>query len=146
MRSNAQAVLLGGLIAGTIDIGAAAIINHVSPYIILQAIAGGVLGKDSFHEGVPAAVLGLLLQWAMSLLIAWIFVVAARRLPGLKRYWLPAGLAYGVLIFFVMNYVVVPLSALRHTPHFTAARFIENMLAMLLFGAIVAYFCARAKR
>ncbi len=52
------AVLLGGFIAGTIDIGAAALINTVSPYTIMQAIAGGVLGKDSFHQGMPAAVTG----------------------------------------------------------------------------------------
>jgi hypothetical protein len=44
-----------------------------------------------------------------------------------------------------MNYVVVPLSALRHTPHFTAARFAENMMAMMLFGVIVAFFARRAR-
>jgi hypothetical protein len=144
-RSMLAAGALGGFIAGTIDIGAAALINKVSPYIILQAIAGGVLGKASFGEGTPAALLGLLLQWAMSLLIAWLFVFATRALPVLKRRWLAAGLAYGVVIFFVMNYAVVPLSALKHTPHFTAARFMENMIAMLLFGAIVAFFARRAR-
>jgi uncharacterized membrane protein YagU involved in acid resistance len=144
-RSMLAATALGGFIAGTIDVGAAALINKASPYIILQAIAGGVLGKASFSEGTPAALLGLLLQWAMSLLIAWLFVLASRALPVLKRRWLAAGLAYGVAIFFVMNYVVVPLSALKHTPHFTAARFIENMIAMLLFGAIVAFFARRAR-
>jgi uncharacterized membrane protein YagU involved in acid resistance len=144
-RSTLAATALGGFIAGTIDVGAAALINKASPYIILQAIAGGVLGKASFSEGTPAALLGLLLQWAMSLLIAWLFVLASRALPVLKRRWLAAGLAYGVAIFFVMNYVVVPLSALKHTPHFTAARFIENMIAMLLFGAIVAFFARRAR-
>jgi uncharacterized membrane protein YagU involved in acid resistance len=138
------AVLLGGLIAGTIDIGAAALINSASPYVIMQAIAGGVLGKDSFHEGLPAAALGVFAQWLMSLLIAWIFVFSTRWLPGLKRWWLPAGLAYGIPVFFVMNYVVVPLSALKHTPHFTATRFAENMLAMMLFGVIVAFFTRRA--
>lgn len=144
-RSMLAATALGGFIAGTIDIGAAALINKVSPYIILQAIAGGVLGKASFSQGTAAALLGLLLQWAMSLLIAWLFVFTSRALPVLKRRWLAAGLAYGVVIFFVMNYMVVPLSALKHTPHFTAARFIENMIAMLLFGAIVAFFARRAR-
>jgi uncharacterized membrane protein YagU involved in acid resistance len=145
MRLVLVPVLLGGFIAGTIDIGAAALINGVSPYIIMQAIAGGVLGKDSFHEGVPAAILGLLLQWTMSLLIAWIFVFATRWSPGLKRLWLPAGLAYGIPVFFVMNYVVVPLSALKHWPHFTPAHFAENMLAMMLFGVIVAFFARRSE-
>ncbi|MFZ0869604.1 MAG: hypothetical protein WAM90_02635, partial [Rhodanobacter sp.] len=51
--------------------------------------------------------------------------------------------AYGVVVFFVMNYVVRPLSAAWPKTHFTPAGFVENMLAMLLFGLIVAY-CARA--
>jgi hypothetical protein len=63
----------------------------------------------------------------------------------LKRQWLAAGLAYGVVVFFVMNYVVVPLSAIGRVPHFTAARFIENLLAMLLFGVIIAFFARSAQ-
>src|SRR5438552_2068657 len=58
----------------------------------------------------------------------------------LKRWWIAGGLAYGVGIFFVMNYVVVPLSAVHRVPHFTVQTFVENMLAMLLFGVIVAWF------
>lgn len=141
-RSLLARILLGGFIAGSIDIGAACLINRVGLIVILQAIAGGILGRDSFHDGLPAAALGLALQWAMSILIAAIFVYSTRWLSLLKRRWLAAGLAYGVVIFFVMNYVVLPLSALGRAPHFTALRFVENLLAMLLFGVIVA-FCAR---
>jgi uncharacterized membrane protein YagU involved in acid resistance len=84
--------------------------------------------------------LGLALQWAMSVLIAAIFVLASRGLLVLRRAWLTAGVAYGVVIFCVMNYLVVPLSAVEHAPHFTALSFAENMLAMLLFGVIIAFF------
>ena len=141
-RLSLTPILAGGFIAGTIDIGAACLINQVDPIIILQAIAGGILGRQSFRDGLPAAALGLVLQWVMSVLIAAIFVYATRWLTWLKRQWLAAGLAYGVVVFLVMNYVVVPLSALKHSPHFTASRFVENLLAMLLFGVIIA-FCAR---
>jgi hypothetical protein len=135
-------ILLGGFIAGTIDIGAACLVNRVGVIIILQAIAGGILGRQSFHDGLPAAALGLALQWLMSILIAAIFVLSSRWLPWLKRQWLAAGLAYGVAVFLVMNYVVLPLSALGRAPRFTASTFAENLLAMLLFGGIVAC-CAR---
>jgi hypothetical protein len=37
------AILLGGFVAGTLDIGAAALINVASPILILQFIAGGLL-------------------------------------------------------------------------------------------------------
>jgi len=51
-----------------------------------------------------------------------------------------------VIILFVMNYAVVPLSAWKPTPHFTSTKFAENMAAMLLFGLIVAFFARLAIR
>jgi len=134
------AILLGGLVAGTIDIGAAALINFASPIRILYFVAGGLLGKSALAGGASIALLGLVLQWLMSLIIAAVYVVAGRRLPILRRRWLVGGLAYGVVTFFVMNYVVVPLSAWAKAPTFTVEKFVENMLAMLLFGLIVGYF------
>jgi len=134
------AILLGGFVAGTIDIGAAALINMASPILILHFIAGGLLVKAALAGGTSVALLGLVLQWVMSLIIAALYVVAARRLPILRRLWIAGGLAYGIVIFFVMNYVVVPLSAWAKWPRFTAETFAENMLAMLLFGLIISYF------
>jgi uncharacterized membrane protein YagU involved in acid resistance len=135
-------VLRGGLIAGTIDIGAASLISQLNPLVILQAVASGVLGKPSFHMGLSSSALGLVLQWAMSVLIAAIYVGAARRLTILRRRWIWAGLAYGVVVYFVMTFVVVPLSAAKFAAKITVVSFAENLLAMLLFGLIVA-FCAR---
>ena len=141
--STWRAILLGAFIAGTIDIGAAALINLVSPVLILHFIAGGLLGKAALAGGTPVALLGLGLQWAMALVIAAVYVVASRWLTILRRLWTLGGLAYGVVIFFVMNYVVVPLSAWARWPRFTIEKFAANMLAMLLFGLIVAYFARR---
>jgi hypothetical protein len=135
-------VLLGGCIASTIDIGAACLITGRDPTFILHSIAGGLLAKQSYAGGAPTAALGLVLQEFMGIIIAAVFVAATYYLPALRRRWVAAGLSYGVVIFFVMNYVVVPLSAWRKMPHFTPMRFAANVVAMLLFGLIVAY-CAR---
>jgi type VI protein secretion system component VasK len=59
--------------------------------------------------------------------------------PYLRRHWIHAGLLYGVITFFVMNYAVVPLSAVGKVHAFTSRWVIENMLAMLLFGLIITY-------
>ena len=146
LRSGLKSILLGGFIAGTVDIGAAALINLISPIVILRYVAVGVLGRRSLDMGMTSAVLGMLLQWAMSILIAAVFVLATRPLPAIRRHWTTSGLAYGVIVFFVMNYVVVPLSAVGRLPRFTTASFAENMLAMLLFGVIVAYFAREPLR
>jgi hypothetical protein len=142
-----QAILLGGFVAGTIDIGAACLINWLTPAIILQAIASGVLGEASFDMGAKSAVLGLLLQWFMSILIAAIFVGSSYWLPILRRRWLAASCAYGIPVFLVMNYVVMPLSAVGHAPHFTIAKAAANLLAMIFFGVVIGYFAhPRARR
>ncbi len=142
-RSALTSILLGGFIAGTVDLGAAAVISSLNPIVIMRFVAVGLLGRRSLEMGTTSAVLGLVLQWAMSILIAAIFVLAGREVDGIRRRWIAAGLAYGVVIFFVMNYVVVPFSAVGRRPHFTTLSFVENMLAMLLFGLIIAFF-ARA--
>jgi hypothetical protein len=139
-------ILLGGIVAATIDIGAACLINGRSVTFILQAIAGGLLAKASFSGGMRTAFLGLALQELMGVIIAAIYAAATRMLPLLGRRWIVGGLLSGVIIFFVMNYVVVPLSAWKHAPHFTAPKFLANLAAMLLFGLIVAYFLRRGSR
>jgi uncharacterized membrane protein YagU involved in acid resistance len=139
--SPVTAILLSGLIAGTIDVGAACLINGLGPVVILHAIASGALGKASFHGGLQTAGIGLVLQWVMGIIIAAIYIGAAQLLPLLGRAWLAMGLLYGVGIFFVMNLVVVPLSnAGFKPPHFEPVSFAKNMAAMLLFGVIIAWF------
>jgi uncharacterized membrane protein YagU involved in acid resistance len=145
-RSALTGILAGGLVAGTVDLGAAALISLVSPIVIARYVAVGVLGMRSLELGSMSAVLGLLLQWAMSILIAAIYALGARSVPAVRRRWVAAGLAAGVVIFFVMNYVVLPLSAVGHRAHFTPKTFVENLLAMLLFGVIIAYFARDTAR
>ena len=142
-RQILSAAVLGGVIAASIDIGAAALISGRSNTFIMQVIAGGLLGKATFDGGIGTVVLGAVLQEIMGVLIATIYVLLSRTVPGLLRRWILGGLVYGVIIFFVMNYVVVPLSAWKSAPHFTPAKFVENMAAMLLFGLIVAFFARR---
>ena len=137
-KSVLAAIVLGGLVAGTVDIGAAMLISGKSMAFILQFIASGAVGKGAFDGGTGTVVLGALLQWAMSLIIAAIFVLASLRLPWMRRRWVAAGLAFGVATYFVMTYVVVPLSAVGGGWRFAPLPFIKNLAAMLVFGLIIA--------
>jgi hypothetical protein len=139
-RAIIRAILLGGVIAGTIDIGAASLINDRSIPFILHTIAGGLLAERSFALGAPTAILGLVLQEMMGILIAAVYVLASRFLPTLRRRWALWGVIYGAVIFDVMNYVVVPLSAWKVTPQFSQSTLAGNVAAMLMFGVIVAFF------
>lgn len=142
-----RAIAIGGLLAGTIDIGAAALINRVSPVLITHFIASGVLGKAALSAGASAAYLGLVLQWAMSIVIAAIYWSVTARMPQLRERWWLGGLLAGVIIYLVMNFLVMPFSAAPVTlhqliAHLTLAKVVDNLAAMLVFGLIVA-FCAR---
>lgn len=140
MNRILKAIFGAGLIAGTIDIGMAAAINAANPALILRGIASGLLGAAAYREAQWVVVLGLALQWIMSMVIAAVFVLASERLPVLLRRWALAGLAYGIVVFVVMSFIVVPLSAAVPKPHVTLLWFGENVLAMLLFGLMVAFF------
>jgi uncharacterized membrane protein YagU involved in acid resistance len=142
-----RAILIGGLVAGTIDIEAAALINHISPVLIAHYIASGALGKSALSAGASATYLGVLLQWAMSVIIAAIYWFVTAGMPRLRARWWLGGLLAGVVIYLVMNFIVMPFSAAPVTLHQVIARFrpakgAEDLLAMLVFGLIVA-FCAR---
>lgn len=141
--SATRASVLGGLVAGTVDIAAACVINKANPIVILLVIASGLMGKSAFHPSAGVIALGLLLQWAMSVLIAAIYVFASRRMPFLQRRWIAGGLAYGVIVFVVMNFVVVPLSAVPRLPPPTVLQLFGNLAAMLLFGLIIAFWARR---
>lgn len=134
-----MAIACGGFVAGTVDIGAASLIDWLNPMVVLQAVASGILGRTSFTGGAATAAFGLVLQWAMSLIIASVFVTLVRFVPAILRWWIGAGLLYGVLIDVAMHYVVLPLSAapFRDAP-ISAGKTFENLGAMLLFGIIVA--------
>ncbi|MBI1328351.1 MAG: hypothetical protein GC166_00455 [Alphaproteobacteria bacterium] len=140
------AILLAGFVAGTIDIEAASLISGAPFDRVLRFVAGGLLGPDALKGGMEIAALGMVLQWLMSFVIAAIYIMASTRFALLKRQWLAFGLLYGVGVYFVMNYVVVPLSAMgRGMPQPSLYSFSANMAAMLLFGVIVAWFGARTR-
>lgn len=145
--SAVRAIVIGGLIAGTIDIGAAALISRVSPVLITHYIAMGAMGKAALSAGASAAYLGLVLQWMMSIVIAAIYWFVTARMPGLRARWWLGGLLAGPVIYVVMNFVVLPFSAAPVTlhqmiAHFTLLKGAQNLAAMWVFALIIA-FCAR---
>src|SRR5690348_2787859 len=128
-RAMLKAILWGGLVGGTIDVFSASLISMLSPLLIMRFIAAGLLGPAVIKGGLDISCIGLVLQWFMCLIIAAIYVAAAGRLAWMRRDWRVTGVAYGVPVYFVMTYVVLPLSALHHWTAFDPKGFVLNMLA-----------------
>jgi hypothetical protein len=108
-------VLAGGLVAGTLDIIYACVFWAVKAGVparrIFQSVAAGLLGKASFEGGAATAALGLGLHYFIACSMAVAYYLVARRWPLLRERAVPCGVAYGLLLYGIMNYVVVPLSA-----------------------------------
>ena len=107
-------VLIGGLVAGTLDITYAcvfwAVKAGVPPQRIFQSVARGVLGAAAFTSGAASAALGLFLHYFIATMMSIAYYLVARRWPALVERPLIFGSAYGVVLWVVMNYIVVPLS------------------------------------
>ena len=110
------AVVLGGLTAGVIDITYActfwAIKTGARPTRIFQSVAAGLLGRQAAVAGGAAtAALGLGLHFFIAMTVAVVYYTAARYAEALWRRPWAFGSLYGVAVFGVMHYIVVPLSA-----------------------------------
>lgn len=112
-RPIVTGALVGGLAAGLIDIVYAILINGaagVSSTVVLQSVSSGLLGVSAYNGGVATSMLGILLHFMMTIGMALVFILLARKSQILRRNLLTAGLAYGAIIYFAMRWVVVPLS------------------------------------
>ena len=112
---RAVTLLLGALVIGTLDIVYAMVFWHfkagVPPTRILQSVAAGIYGKASFTGGARTAAIGAALHYFISLCIVLVYWLASKRFRILTERPILYGAIYGVLVYFVMNYVVIPLSA-----------------------------------
>lgn len=148
-RWRLRAVLIGGTIAGTLDILFAltfAAANGVGPVQLLQTVASGLLGEAAYSGGVPVAALGLAGHFSMSYLWAALFVVMVERLPSFTLRPILAGAIFGILVFFSMRLVVLPLSAFPHPVTFKPLSASLDLLShMFLFGVPIALAAARRK-
>lgn len=110
-----ETIALGGLVVGVLDLIDAVVFYYlyygVPPVRIFQSIAAGVYGRDSsIAGGWQTAIIGILLHFVIATLIATVFYLGTRLLPILYKKAVICGLIYGVICYFVMQYVVLPLS------------------------------------
>ena len=114
---------------------------------VFQSIAVGVLGKASYEGGVATALLGAGLHVAMAIAFVAICIALGFRFRLLVEKPVASGLLYGIGLYVVMNFVVMPLSRVDASPSF---RHLDTMAmsvaAHLLFGVVCTLFARRARR
>ena len=148
MKKPWSNVLLGGLVAGTFDITYACTFWYlkrgVMPARVFRSVASGLLGDAAFTGGWATAALGLLLHYFIATSMAVTYYLFARRWPELwEKPWV-FGPLYGLLLYFIMNYIVVPLSAANPGSRNLTWVLLSIAVHAFLIGTPCALFARRA--
>ena len=135
-------VLWATLVAGTLDIVFAfAVAGAVVP--VLRTVASGPFG-DALADGPVGAPLGLLTHFAIMAAMAAVWFLAAWRFRLIARHWIVPGLLYGVVLWIVMYWIVMPLRWASYTTPGEPAAIARQLLAhCVLVGLPIAWFARR---
>jgi hypothetical protein len=114
-------ILWGGLIAGILD-GLDAVIFYraafgIPPARLFQGIARGLLGTRALTGGWKTVVLGIALHFTVAIGAAAFFYGASLLIPALFRNPWICGPAFGIGLYFFMQHVAIPLSAIPKRAH-----------------------------
>ena len=114
-----KAIVIGGLIAGALDITYACVFfglrNHVSPVRILQSVARGALGPSAFQGGLKTAALGLFFHFLIARTAAAVYVIASRALRFMITHAVVCGILYGLCVYLFMYGIIMRISAIHST-------------------------------
>lgn len=129
--------LIGALVAGTLDILYALAFSYfrsgVPPSRVLQFVASGALGPAAFQGGGMTAAAGLGFHYLIAFVITAIFFAAAAAQPRLRQRPFLNGALYGLAVYGVMNYVVIPLSRIGPRPAGAAIVVVTGVLVHMVF-------------
>jgi hypothetical protein len=142
-------ILLGALCLGTWDLLFARIYwnpEGVSLVQVLHSIASGIYGKVSRDGGAETAIVGAVCHYFIALCMVLAYFLVSRRVGLLLRWPVSLGLAYGVFLYFFMNLVVVPISAIGHTAFGDHSWMAWSIGMHALFGLLCALTARFARR
>jgi hypothetical protein len=113
MAPISRAIVTGTAISGSLDLLSAFLfgaVRHVRPIRILQGVAAGPFGDPMLERtSVPVAVAGLIVHYALITVMVTIFTLALLNLRFVVRKPLLSGVIYGLGIYLVMYWIVLPL-------------------------------------
>ena len=134
-----KAVLITGFIAGTLDAAAASIqycINkNDNPAKVFRSVAGAVFKEKTQTGSVYTwAAWGLLFHFLIAMLFTLFFFLFYRQIRSLLTNKFVAGIIYGIFVWCVMNFLVVPLAFERDLGTHITALFSPEKLKGSLTG------------
>lgn len=110
MKTIIRTIGAATLVAGTLDILSAFVWSGLTgsgPVAVLNSVAHGPFGNA--YGGVTGALIGLIVHFVLMTVMAAVLVIAMSRSAMLRaRPWI-VGIAYGMIVYGVMYWIVLPL-------------------------------------
>ena len=131
------AILVGGLIAGTLDMTSAYISYG---WGMPRGIAAGLLGPSASQGGIGVYILGLAIHVFIALSAAAVYYAASRKLDFMVWHPIVSGLFFGIGLWLVMNLIVLPLCAFHFKGPYTWHGMVQGLLIhMFLIGLPISF-------
>ncbi len=93
--------------------------------------------------GTSGAILGLLVHFALMVIMTAVYVLAARRIPALVERPIQWGVLYGLATYAVMNWLVVPMRFDTPLPPSPLSMATQLFAHIVLVGVPIALIAAR---
>ena len=141
-------IAIATLISGSLDILFAMILTVTRGGEIgnmLRSVASGPF-PSATEMGTGGAVLGLAVHFALMAIMAAVFMVIVRNRRSLLDTPYRTGMAYGVVTYFIMNWIVVPLRFDAPLPLKPMQLATQLFVHIILVGIPFALIAARSLR
>lgn len=137
------AIVLTGIVAGTLDISAAIINFYLSggshPIRIFFYIASGVFGSSAYAGGFGMAMLGLVFHYSIATTWSAIFFAGYPRFHKFLSNKFINAILYGVIVWVTMTFVVLPLSKVQQFPFSIERAIIAAGILVVCIGLPIAW-------
>jgi hypothetical protein len=135
-------IVFGGLAIGILDFCDASIFFPLYYGITFQQVwwgpASGILGREATRGGGwNSALFGILMHFTVAFCIAAVYYLFSRGIPFLIKHPIISGLLFGVIANYVMQCVVIPLSARGGSPGAVFSEPIGSMLNSVIGHALL---------
>ena len=138
-----RGIVVAGLVAGTLDGLAAAILYVIrtgkNPLAVYRFVASGVFGPDALSGGTSMAMMGIFFHYIIATGWALLFFISCSRLTILLKNWIITGIFYGLFVWLMMNLVVLPLSRVPSVPIIVSGATIGILVLMFCIGLPISF-------
>jgi hypothetical protein len=133
-KSKFITILLTCLLTGTLDAIAALLISYkIPPAIIFKFIASGWFGRPAMSGGTGMVLFGLIFHYLIATVFSVIFFQLYPRVIRILKNKYFTGIVYGLLIWLIMNYIVLPFTNIPHGHgHVQTIGLIQGIAALII--------------